>query len=131
MWQNSIYHPTNYEMTNSILSRLTFNLTNEQMHFSYCYLRNFVIISPRKRLWPFIWKKLESYLPKMFCAMFGWYWSSGFREKVKNGKSLHTDDGRQTVRKLVWVFNSGDLKTIIKKTWCTINVAEIYTIRNF
>ena len=34
MWQNSIYHPTNYEMTKSIFSTLTFNFMDEQnAHF--------------------------------------------------------------------------------------------------
>ena len=40
MWQNSIYHPTNYEITNSIFSILTFNLMNEQMHISVSYQFN-------------------------------------------------------------------------------------------
>ena len=34
MWQFFIYHPTNYEMTNSIFGTLTFNFMNEQMHIS-------------------------------------------------------------------------------------------------
>ena len=31
MWQNSIFHPTNYAMTNSISSTLTFIFMNKQM----------------------------------------------------------------------------------------------------
>ena len=37
MWQNSIYHPTNYEITNSIFSTLTFNFMDEHMHLSDCH----------------------------------------------------------------------------------------------
>ena len=46
------------------------------MHFHY-----FVIISPWKRVWPFIWTYLNSNHPRMFCAKCWWNWPSGSREE--------------------------------------------------
>ena len=37
----------------------------------------FEIISPWKRAGSFIWINLNSLLPRMFCAKFGWNWFSG------------------------------------------------------
>ena len=36
----------------------------------------FVIISPWKRVGPFIWTNLNPLLPRMLCAKFGWNWLS-------------------------------------------------------
>ena len=44
------------------------------MHFSY-----FVIISPWKRMGPFIWRNLNPLHPRMHCAKIGWNWLSGSR----------------------------------------------------
>ena len=43
------------------------------------YFRYFVIISPREKVWPFIWRNLISLYPRMLFAKFGWNWSSFFR----------------------------------------------------
>ena len=38
-----------------------------------CY---FVIISPWKRAWPFIWTNLNPNNPRMLCTKFSWNWPS-------------------------------------------------------
>ena len=38
------------------------------------YFQYFVIISPWKRVWPFIWTNLNPIHPRMLCANFGWNW---------------------------------------------------------
>ena len=43
----------------------------------FCY---FIIISPWKKAWPFICKKLNLHHPRMICAKFGWNWPSGSGE---------------------------------------------------
>ena len=45
------------------------------------YFRYFVIISPWKRVGPFIWTNLNPLYPRMFCAKFGWNWPSGSGEE--------------------------------------------------
>ena len=54
-------------------------------------LKFFDIISPRKRVWPFIWTNLNPLHPRMLCAKFGWHWPSGSWEEDENVKSLQTD----------------------------------------
>ena len=39
--------------------------------FRFCF---FVIISPWKRMWHFIWTNLNPIHPRMVCAKFGWNW---------------------------------------------------------
>ena len=59
-------------------------------------------LSSLKRGWPFIWTKLNSYHPRMFCAKCGGNWSSVSGEEYENVKSSQTDrrsDRRQTIRK--------------------------------
>ena len=46
------------------------------MHFWY-----FVIISPWKRAWHFIWRNLNCLLQRMICAKFGWNWPFGSGEE--------------------------------------------------
>ena len=46
------------------------------------YLCDFVIIFPWKRASPFIRKKLNSLLPRMLCAKFGWHWPSVLEKKI-------------------------------------------------
>ena len=41
------------------------------------YFRYFIIISPWKRVGPFIWTNLSPHHPKLLCAKFGWNWLSG------------------------------------------------------
>ena len=77
------------------------------------YFRYFLIVSPWKRMWSFIWTNLNSHHPRMLCAKFGWYWPSGSWEEDENVKSLQTDgrttDNRRS-EKLTWAFSSGELK---------------------
>ena len=89
------------------------------------YFHYFVIISPWKRAWPFIWTNLNSLHPRMFCAKFGWNWPSGSGEEDGNVKSLRQQRRRQRrttdkfwSEKLTWAFGSGELKT---KRWLPLN----------
>ena len=69
------------------------------------YFRYFVIISPWKRAWPFIWTHLNPVHLRMFCAKFGWNWPRGFAEEDENVKTLQTDrrtDGQKTIRPSVY-----------------------------
>ena len=54
-------------------------------------LNIFAIISPFKRVWPFIWTNLNPLHPRMLCARFGWNWSSGSLQEDENVKSLQTE----------------------------------------
>ena len=45
------------------------------------YFRCSLIISPWKRVEPFIWTNLNPLHPRMLCAKFGWNWLSGSREE--------------------------------------------------
>ena len=49
----------------------------KDLKISSMYFRYFIIISSRKRAWPFIWKILNSHHPRMLCAKFGWNWPCG------------------------------------------------------
>ena len=57
---------------------------------SMCFLY-FIIISPWKRVGPFIWTNLNPLYPRMLCAKFGWNWPRGSRKEDENVKSLQTD----------------------------------------
>ena len=58
---------------------------------------------PRQRAWPFIWRNLNPFHPRMLCAKIRGNWPI----KHENVKSLQTDD-RQS-EKLTRVFSSGEL----------------------
>ena len=79
----------------------------------FCY---FVIISPWKRVGPFIWINLNPYHTRMLCAKFGWNWPSGSGEEDENVKSLRQRQRRQRrttdfwSEKLTWAFGTGELK---------------------
>ena len=45
------------------------------------YLCYFVIISPWKWAWPFVWTNLNPLHPRMLCAKFGWNWLSDSGEE--------------------------------------------------
>ena len=45
------------------------------------YFHYFVIISPWKRVWPFIQRNMNPYHPRMLCAKFGKNWPSGSGEE--------------------------------------------------
>ena len=81
------------------------------------YFRYFFIISPLKRVGPFIWTNLNPHHTRMLCAKFGWNWPSGSWEEDENVKSLQTEgqtdrrtmtDNRRS-EKLSWAFSSGEL----------------------
>ena len=67
------------------------------------YIYYFPIISPLRRVWPFIWTNLNPLHPGILCAKFGWSWPSGSEEEDENMKSLQMDgqrdDGQQVIRK--------------------------------
>ena len=46
------------------------------------YFRYFVIISPWKRVGPFIWTNLNSLHPRMHCVKYGWNWLGGLEKKI-------------------------------------------------
>ena len=48
---------------------------------SSMYFRYFIIISPWRRVGPFIWTNLNPLHPRMLCAKFGWNWPSGTGEE--------------------------------------------------
>ena len=50
----------------------------------------FVIISPLKRVWSFIWINFNPLYPKMHCAKISWNWPSGSGEEVEK-KEKFTD----------------------------------------
>ena len=52
------------------------DISNSSMYFRY-----FIIISPWKRVGPFIWTNLNPLHPRMLCAKFGWNWLSDFGEE--------------------------------------------------
>ena len=52
----------------------------EDFKNSSMYFRYFLIISPWKKVEPFIWTNLNPLHPRMLCAKFGWNWSSGSGE---------------------------------------------------
>ena len=41
------------------------------------YFHYYLIISPWKRTWPFIWRNLNPLYTRMLCAKIGWNWPSG------------------------------------------------------
>ena len=105
------------------------------------YFRYFLIISPWKGVWPFIWTNLNSHHPRMLCAKFGWKWPCCSWEEDENVKSLQTDgqtdrqtDGRtdgQTTdnrrsEKLTWAFSSGELKTT-----CCISIVITMLVKDY
>ena len=82
----------------------------------FCY---FIIISPWKRVGPFIWTNFNSLHPRKLCTKFGWNWPSGSGEEDENVKSIRQQrQPRQTMDKLwsekiTWPFISGELKCSI------------------
>ena len=81
-----------------VLEKMIFNCT-------------FAIISPWKRMLPFIWTNLNSLHPKMLCANCCLNWPCGSGEKdeiVKCSQTVRwTDDGKEEIRKALF---SGRLK---------------------
>ena len=80
IWTNlNPYHPRMLvprlvEIGSVVLEKRIFLISS--MHFPY-----FVIISPWKRVGPFIWTNLNPLDPKMLLAKFGWNWLSGSWEE--------------------------------------------------
>ena len=78
------------------------------------YFQYFVIISPWKKAWPFVWTNLNLLHLRMRCAKFGWKRPRGSGEEDKNVKSLQQRRRRLTDKfrseKLTWAFGSYELK---------------------
>jgi hypothetical protein len=53
----------------------------EKKIFKWPHFYIFVIISPLKRTWPFIWTNLNSLHSRIICTKFDWFWSSGSGEE--------------------------------------------------
>ena len=71
----------------------------EDFWMSSMYFHYFIIISPWRRVGPFIWTNFNPLHPGILCAKFGWNWPSGSGEEDENVKSLQTDgrtDRRRT-----------------------------------
>ena len=72
----------------------------EDFLISSLYFLYFVIISPRKRVGPFIWTKLNPLHPRILCAKFGWNctgWNLTFQstERWLNGGWMATEWWRE------------------------------------
>ena len=52
-----------------------------RFQISSMYFRYFVIISPWKRAWSFIWTNLNPHHPRILCAKCGWIWHRGSRKQ--------------------------------------------------
>ena len=91
----------------------------EDFQISSMYFCYFVIISPWKKVGPFISTNFSPYHSRILRAKFGWNWPSGSGEEDENVKSLRRQWQqwqRQTMDKfwsenLTWAFGSGELKT--------------------
>ena len=82
------------------------------VEFINVFFCNFVIISPWKRVGPFIRTNLNPLHPRMLCAKFGW--NLGLEKKMKmwkvydNGKDNDINNGQRT--NFDQKFSSGELK---------------------
>ena len=100
------------------------------------YFRYFLIISPWKGVWPFIWTNLNPHHPRMLCAKFGWNWPCCSWEEDENVKSLQTDgqtdrqtdrrtdDGQQAIRKSQLSFQLRWAKNCMLYKHCNYNVSK-------
>ena len=92
------------------------DLEKKIFKISSMYLRFFVIISPWKRVWIFIWTNLNLFHSRMHCAKFGWNWPSSFWEDESVKRQM---DNRQS-EKLTWAFSSCELKRfLLMDFWMT------------
>ena len=85
----------------------------EEFYNSSMYFRYFVIFSPWKMVWSFIWTNLIPLDPRMLCAKFGWSWPGGSWEEDANVKSLlqrRTKDHLSL--RFRWAKRSSDLNCI-------------------
>ena len=75
------------------------------------YFHYFVIISPWKRTGSFIWKNSNHLHPRMFCAKYGWNWSSVSGEEDENVKGLWQRRQLNFDQESTRALGSGELKT--------------------
>ena len=54
----------------------------EDFYMFSMYFYYFTIISPFRKVWPFIWTNLNRFHPRMFCARSDWKWPSGSAEEI-------------------------------------------------
>ena len=66
----------------------------ENFSISSVYFCYFIIMFPLKRVWPFIWIKLNPFYLQMYWTKLGWNWPCGCEVDDENVKSLQMD--RQT-----------------------------------
>ena len=71
----------------------------EDFLISLMYFRFFVIISPWKRVGPFIWRNLNPLYPRIRCFKFGWNWPSGSGEEDEKFSTTTTDNAQILIRK--------------------------------
>ena len=107
------------------------------------YFHYFLIISPWKRAWPFIWTNLNPHHPRILCAKFGWNWPCCSWEEVQNVKCLQTDgqtdgrtdrrtnDGQQEIRKAHLTFQLRCAKNCMLFKHCNYNVSKRLLFHNF
>ena len=93
----------------------------------FCY---FVIISPWKRVGPFIWTNLYPLHARMRCAKFGWNCPSGSGEEDENVKSLRKQRRQRKTdkfgsEKYTWAFGSGELKNDVNTSENYIHFSDI------
>ena len=72
----------------------------------------FPIISPWRKVWPFIWTNLNTLHTRMLCTKFGSNWTSGSGEEVEMWNVYRQTDGRTDVLlsfQLRWAKNFVDV----------------------
>ena len=98
----------------------------------FVYFPYFVVISPWKRAWPFIWMNLNPFHQRMLCVKVGWNWLIGSREEdlkilsisliylpLEKGLALHSNKLnllylRMLSAKFVWNWPIGSREDIFK-----------------
>lgn len=82
------------------------------------YFLYFLIISPGKGTWTFLWINLNSPYPRLLFGNFTWNWLSGCEEKIENVKiysDCNNEEGHLWLENFIWTFGSDELITQISK----------------
>ena len=91
----------------------------------------FVIFSPWKRAWPFIWTNLNSLHLRILCALFGWNWHCGSgKEDFKISSSYFLHFVIISHWKRAWLF----IWTNLNSLWIGLVVLErkiLYFVNTF
>ena len=95
---------------------------------SSMYFRYFVIISPWKRTWLFIWTNLNHLYPRMLCATLvetaQWFWRRSFFNFVRVVLLFH-----HYLIHMLLSFSSGELKKNLR--WVTVYYSQTIVLWNF